>query len=228
MASKPPTNTPRPSAAKRRRPNIREQQKQLTREVLLAGAAEAFAEAGYNDVTIDDIAMRAGTSRGTFYLYFTKGKILAELIERAFAQSIGGSSRSALLPDISTAAPYDVESLHRWIESYVKTWEKNRDLVRAWMEGDVTDPEVQAITRRRISRAVELLTGVLLEHQRQAGLDTDEETVRARAVLMDLQLQYFCFYFVVRRMDINRQAGIRALAEQWHGAIHYGLTSPVG
>jgi AcrR family transcriptional regulator len=195
--------------------------------VLLAGAAEAFAEAGYKDVTIDDIAVRAGTSRGTFYLYFTKGKILAELIERAFAQSIGGSSRSALLPDISTAAPYDVESLYRWIESYVYTWEKNRDLVRAWMEGDVTDPEVQAITQRRISRAVDLLTGVLLERQRQGGGDADEATVRARAVLMDLQLQYFCFYVVVRQMDISRQAGIRALATQWYSAIHYGLASPV-
>ena len=53
------------------RQSLCERQRSLTREALLAGAAEAFAESGYSDVTIDHIAARAGTSRGTFYLYFS-------------------------------------------------------------------------------------------------------------------------------------------------------------
>lgn len=204
---------------KRPRANLRERQREMTREALLEGAKEAFAVAGYSDVTIDDIAQRAGTSRGTFYLYFTKGKILAELIERAFTKSIGGSLRTALLPDIKSAEPFDVDSLHRWIRSYVDTWHKNKPLVRAWMEGDAFDPEIQAITQRRINRAVDLITEVLIAHH-DTSQKVDVEEVRARAVLLDLQLQYFCWYLVVRDIKIDREAGLRTLALQWHAAIH--------
>ena len=212
--------TSRSSANNGRRSNLRERQRELTREALLSGAEGAFAAAGYNDVTIDDIAMRAGTSRGTFYLYFTKGQILAELIERAFTKSIGGSSATALLPDFRSAEPYDVESIHRFLQSYVKAWQTNKSLVRAWMEGDAIDPEVQAITKKRISRATELLTKVILDHQTKSGAPADMDAVRDRAFLLDLQLQHFCWYVVVREIDICPEAGIHALAEQWHAVIH--------
>jgi AcrR family transcriptional regulator len=204
---------------KRTRANLRERQREMTRELLLEGAQEAFAAAGYNDVTIDDIAQRAGTSRGTFYLYFTKGQILAELIERAFTKSIGGTQRTALFPDIKSAEPFDVDSLYQWIRSYVNTWEKHKPLVRAWMEGDAFDPEIQAITQRRINRAVDLITEVLIEHHDKSR-EFDVEEVRARAVLLDLQLQYFCWYLVVRDIKIDRDAGLRTLALQWHAVIH--------
>jgi AcrR family transcriptional regulator len=215
--------TVNPRRSKKSRVSLRERQRELTRDALLTGASEAFAGGGYNDVTIDDIAKRAGTSRGTFYLYFTKGQILAELIERAFMKSIGGSLRTALLPVIKTAEPYDVESLQRWLQSYVDTWQRHKALVRAWMEGDATDPEVQAITKRRINRAVDLLTEVLVEHHDPVHTAADREALRARAVLLDLQLQYFCWYLVVRDLDVIAQDCIRALALQWHAAIHNQL-----
>ncbi|MCZ4519489.1 TetR/AcrR family transcriptional regulator [Rhodococcus ruber] len=209
-----------PTASRdRKRPNIRERQRNLTREALLSGAAEAFAESGYNAVTIEDIALRAGTSRGTFYLYFTKGQILAELILRVFSEEIGGTSETALLPDLKLAEPYDVDSLMKWLREYVETWERNSSLVRAWMEGEVSDPEVQELTKMRVARAVELWSEILLA-RRKTRRKADKESARAHAVLLDLQLQYFCFYVVVRRLDTTVEAGLRALAEQWHAVIH--------
>jgi AcrR family transcriptional regulator len=204
------------------RQTLRERQRTLTREALLAGATEAFAQAGYNDVTIDDIAARAGTSRGTFYLYFSKGSILAELIENAFLASIGGDAYSALFADLTSVAPYTVERLEKWIRGYVSTWQKNKPLVRAWMEGDVTDPEVRELTQKRISRAVKVLSDLLMAEQHRLGLAPNSDLVRARASLMDLELQYFCFHVVVRDLSVNLNAGVRALAEQWFAAIHMG------
>jgi AcrR family transcriptional regulator len=220
----PPRNKARTaeSATKRpSRPTIRERQRAMTRQALLDGAAEAFAEHGYNDVTIDDIASRAGTSRGTFYLYFSKGKVLAELIENAFMAAIGSSSDSGLFADLHEAAPYTVDSVAAWLRGYVAVWHEQKPLVRAWMEGDATDPEIERMTRGRVRRAVSVLTAVLAEQAQQSGSHVDEALLRARATLMDLQLQYFCFIVVVRGLEVDLDLGLRALAEQWCSAIHY-------
>lgn len=201
------------------RPSLRERQREMTREALLKGAAEAFAEHGYNDVTIDDIASRAGTSRGTFYLHFSKGQVLAELIQRAFFASLGSSSESGLFADLHAAAPYTVESVSEWLEGYIAVWQRNKFLVRAWMEGDATDPEVEKMTRWRVERAVSVLSTVLAEQRGENADPVDEELLRARATLMDLQLQSFCFNVVVRGLKVDYKLGLRALAEQWCDAI---------
>lgn len=222
MPPKRKNETPKEKAApgNGRRRSIRERQREMTREALLEGAAEAFAEHGYTDLTIDDIASRAGTSRGTFYLYFSKGKVLAELIERAFLAEIGSSSSSGLFADLHEAAPYTVDSLAEWLQRYVAVWQRNKPLVRAWMEGDATDPEVEEMTRSRVRRAISVLTEVLAEQAQLRGQEIDEAILRARAAVMDLELQYFCFIVVVRELEVDPELGLRALAEQWHSAIH--------
>lgn len=203
-----------------RRPTLRQRQREMTREALLSGAAEAFTERGYNDVTIDDIASRAGTSRGTFYLYFSKGQVLAELISNAFLAETGSSASSGLFTDLHGAAPYTVDSLTGWLSDYVAVWQRHRPLVRAWMEGDATDPEVEKMTRRRMQRAIAVITAVLVEQAERHGRTVDRPLLEARAALMDLQLQYFCFIVVVRGLEVDPGLGLRALAEQWHSAIH--------
>jgi AcrR family transcriptional regulator len=220
MATKNKTVKARAAQTRAERPSLRERQREMTREALLQGAAEAFAEHGYNDVTIDDIASRAGTSRGTFYLHFSKGEILAELIQRAFFASIGSSSESGLFADLHAARPYTVESVSAWLEGYIAVWQRNKLLVRAWMEGDATDPEVEKMTRWRVERAVSVLSTVLTEQRADDAEPADEELLRARATLMDLLLQSFCFNVVVRGLRVDYELGLRALAEQWVDAIH--------
>src|SRR5688572_26565428 len=66
-----------PKRALRAPSPLREAQKELARQKLLEAATAAFEADGYVDVTIDDIVRRAGTSRGTFYLYFqSKSEVL--------------------------------------------------------------------------------------------------------------------------------------------------------
>lgn len=61
------------------------------RAQILAVATEVFAEKGYHDARIDDIVVRAGIARGTFYLYFNdKRAIFEELVDR-FVLTLGNS-----------------------------------------------------------------------------------------------------------------------------------------
>jgi AcrR family transcriptional regulator len=69
------------------RPSIREEQKQRTRDRLLAAASEVFGEVGFRAATIDQIMKRAEANRATFYLHFSdKMDVAAALGRRAGAE----------------------------------------------------------------------------------------------------------------------------------------------
>lgn len=64
--------------------NLTNRQKKAleTREKLFNSAISLFAEKGYDNVTIDEIASRAGTSKGAFYIYFkTKYQVVVQQFE---------------------------------------------------------------------------------------------------------------------------------------------------
>ncbi|PKM88955.1 MAG: TetR/AcrR family transcriptional regulator [Firmicutes bacterium HGW-Firmicutes-12] len=54
-----------------------------TREKLFNSALSLFAEKGYDNVTIDEIVARAGTSKGAFYIYF---KTKYQVVVRQFQE----------------------------------------------------------------------------------------------------------------------------------------------
>lgn len=204
---------------KRARPeSLRNRQKELTRQALLDGARSAFEERGYSEVTIDDITARAGASRATFYLHFTKGEVLSELLRDAFGPHLGDTEEAGrVLADLDVSSRAGVRN---WIAQFVETWRTNRMIGRAWMEGDINDPEIRERTDIRISRAVDTLTEVIMVTRRAKGLPAVRKDCRARAALMDLQLQYFCYHVLVRGLDVDIKAGINAIADQWMAAIH--------
>jgi AcrR family transcriptional regulator len=203
------------------KPTLRERQRELTREALVRGARVAFEERGYAAVTVDDITSRAGTSRGTFYLHFTKATVLQELLYEAFrfSDSVEDSSAPVALPIADLSGPAAVRA---WLRGYVGVWETHRRLARAWMEGDAIDPELRAMTDRRIRRAVDALSTRIQDEHRRRGLAVTPEQAQARATLMDLELQYFCYHVVGRELPTPIEAGVDAMAEHWARSLHGG------
>lgn len=65
-----------------RTPEENERIRQLAKENIRASAMEVFMERGYYNASIDDIAKRAGVSKGLLYNYY-KGKedLLAEMVQ---------------------------------------------------------------------------------------------------------------------------------------------------
>ena len=59
-------------------------------EEIVAAAMEVFAEKGFAAARLDDIAARAGVSKGALYLYFaTKEDIFRAVIEHGVAPNLG-------------------------------------------------------------------------------------------------------------------------------------------
>jgi AcrR family transcriptional regulator len=62
---------------------LRQQRADDTKRRLVAAAAELFAQKGYHDTTVDEIARAAGVAKGTFFVHFaTKDAVITELVRR--------------------------------------------------------------------------------------------------------------------------------------------------
>ena len=80
--------TPAKSPKWRRRPEHRPQQ-------IIAAALEAFGECGLAKATLDDIAKRAGVSKGTIYLYFpNKEELFREVVRQTAVAAIEEGERT--------------------------------------------------------------------------------------------------------------------------------------
>ncbi|WP_133518119.1 TetR/AcrR family transcriptional regulator [Curtobacterium flaccumfaciens] len=87
-------------------------------EVLADAAAELFLEQGYGRTTVDQVAVRAGVSRATFFNYFTaKSDVLwleldaavASLPEHLAASTEGSAVRAVEEALLATARAHDPE-----------------------------------------------------------------------------------------------------------------------
>ncbi len=61
-------------------PRVSEKYKEEKRQAILDAAAQCFAEKGYNETTVDDIAKASGTSKGSIYIYFKSKEELFHLL----------------------------------------------------------------------------------------------------------------------------------------------------
>ena len=95
------TDTPPADAPRwQRRPDAR-------RDELVAAAVEVFGEVGFAAAKLEDVARRAGVSKGTVYLYFeskealfremVRAKVLQHYTDEALAQVDGATARDRLI-----------------------------------------------------------------------------------------------------------------------------------
>ena len=68
---------------KARSGNLREKQKEQTREEIVRAAFELFGRHGYDEVPMEKISEAAGVSRATLFNYFPKKELILQHIARA-------------------------------------------------------------------------------------------------------------------------------------------------
>src|SRR5215203_413918 len=97
-----PAGTKRKPAATRARS---EEQRQAKLDAILAAALDVFAEKGFSDARLDDVAARAGVAKGTIYLYVTSKEALFEaLVHTGIAVPIETIEEKVLSLDLPAEA----------------------------------------------------------------------------------------------------------------------------
>jgi len=157
----------------------RAQQQERTREKLLAAAADVFAEHGFDGASIDEIASRAGFTRGAFYSNFSdKTDLLVTLCDRRIADFA-----SAELPRI-LAIPQEerLAAVARWLAEEPPPFEVLLlvELARHRHDGPATAATLERVVDGVLTAIEELLT---VAGSELAALSDEERQVRARAVL---------------------------------------------
>jgi AcrR family transcriptional regulator len=122
------------------------------REQILDAANALFAERGYDEVSVEDIAGSVGVTRGLVHHYFGGRKeVYIALLER-----LGAQREEQLQPPVGRSARARLaDSVSRWLD-----WtEQNRTIWLATLGRgeDIADPDIRHVVTGLARRAVAIL-----------------------------------------------------------------------
>jgi AcrR family transcriptional regulator len=127
---------------------------------LLEAASAAFISRGADDVSLEEIARRAGVGIGTLYRHFPTRQALLEAVYRDQVESL--SARAGEL--LATESPQD--ALAEWLRAMVKFSSTKRSMITALLATLGTDSELLSACATVIRTAAQ----ALLARGQQAGV----------------------------------------------------------
>jgi AcrR family transcriptional regulator len=123
------------------RRELRAQGRRTLRRLLDAGL-RVFARRGYHAARVDDIVRAARTSHGTFYLYFANKEDLLRTLAVDCAHDLTDLAAGVgpIGPD-----PDGRAELRRFLDRFIDTYRRYGPVIRAWMEDQVGDRDVDRL-----------------------------------------------------------------------------------
>ena len=175
---------------------------------LLDAGMRVFAERGYHAARVDDIVRAARTSHGTFYLYFANKEDLLRALAVDCAETL-----DELADEIGPITPDDrgFHELRTFLAKFVTTYRRYGPVIRAWMEDQVADRDVDRL-------GVKAFTDIgtrLGQRMREVGAtDADNETAAVAALMA--MLERFNYALASRRLVLDEDAMLDTLAHIIH------------
>jgi AcrR family transcriptional regulator len=193
--------TDQPSAGRRRRLSVDDRRAELLRVGM-----ELFSTRAYEEIWIEEIAQRAGVSRGLLYHYFPTKRDFYVAVTRAAAEEVGALTASA------RSRPPD-EQLSAGIDAYLRFAETHpHGFLTAYRGSLAGDPDVRAIVedgrQRQSSRILEQVAGAR-EPSALLRLAVYGWTAMAQAITADW----------LRSRELRREAVRDLLIDALAGAI---------
>ena len=185
--------------------SLRDEQKRLTRRLLIEGAVTSFERKGYAATTIEDIVAEANASRATFYLHF-KSKADVVLV---VARTLGRRWRELYLELTSGGRP-SRQGLHEWIDSMVDNYATNRGSLKALDQAEAIEPEIAAV---RLANHEESIAVIAASIRRWCGCG--EEDAHVRAALLLAQIDGFLHFWIVDGIPFDRERAVGTLTDLW-------------
>ena len=150
-------------------PKVSQEYLAARRSEILDAATVCFSRDGFHRTTMKDIVRESRLSPGAIYNYFQSKEEIIEAIAARRQERERHLMREAI--DEGPAA----EALHRVRDAFLDELEntserlRRRVSVQLWAEAQ-RSPEVRKIVRRSFEEPRKLLSGVLLEAQRQGAI----------------------------------------------------------
>ncbi len=175
-----------------------------------------FAERGYHQSRVDDIVRAARTSHGTFYLYFANKEDLLRALAVDCAQEM-----EALAGEIEPIDGSDdgFEKLREFLSRFVTTYRRYGVVIRAWMEDQVSDREVDRLGVRAFTH----IANALGRRMAETGAVRPEDSTASVAALMAL-LERFSYAISSRDLGFDDDEMLTSLTRLIHRGF-FGATA---
>lgn len=170
-----------------------------------------FAKRGYHQTRVDDIVRAARTSHGTFYLYFANKEDLLRQLAIECAEAI--DDLATRVPAVASDADGRA-ALQEYLATFVATYGHYGVVIRAWMEQQVTDRDVDRLGVRAFTHLAEAFAARLAE----AGAPHDRSTVGALTAL----LERTTYAMTSRDLPLDADEALTTLAT----VVHRGFFAP--
>lgn len=182
---------------------LRAQGERTLRKLLDAGI-EAFGRDGFHATRVQDVVKLAGTSHGTFYLYFSN----KEDLFRQLAADIG-DELTALVDDLGELEPTPEarERLRDWLGRFISLYRHYGPLLRAWTAAEMGSNDAGRLGADILGR----FTAALAE--RVARLDDLPADPQVTALALVALIERFSFFALVRQVRSSADDVVDALTE---------------
>src|SRR6266705_3058397 len=143
-------------------PKVVPEYKEEARSRILDAANKVFAEKGYHEATMDDIAKRLGVSKGAIYLYFPSKEDLFEAMVKTAPQAF----KEILYSSFGDEAD-PVQSATQFFDKMLKLSASNPGLSFEILSEASRNPTLKRILKQNHEEYEEVLTSFLAEGQKR-------------------------------------------------------------
>lgn len=180
---------------------FQEEQRQRTREAVIAAAREVFARTPYVYASIDDILRLAGIGRTTFYMHFS---CKLDLV-RAILEEITPTWQ-AVFAHLATLDPAEPGALERWMEQLVEVYRQHGAVSALLLHASALEDEFH----QHLLDVQDKLIDTLGQHQaafREAGKHTHAgRKAHVQARLLLTRLDQVCYQLAMRGVPPGEHA----------------------
>jgi TetR/AcrR family fatty acid metabolism transcriptional regulator len=183
--------------------HAREEKRTDKRARILEAAVRVFAERGFFNATVAEIARAAGVADGTIYLYFkSKDDLLLRLFEEKVSE-LQAAAQAALAEE--TTAP---ARLRRFIQLHLALVEKNPDLASVLIvELRQSAQVLKQSDKAKLSAYLDVIAQVVRDGQQRGELDPGiSPGVVKRAIFGALDELALAWLLSGRRTSLRKSA----------------------
>lgn len=146
----------------------RQRRKEARPSELIAAALELFVERGFAGTKLDDIAARAGVSKGTLYLYFASKEELFKAVIQQGIMPVVNQGEEMLAQHDGDMRSLLCELIYRWWDEVVADT-KLAAILKLIVSEAGNFPEVARYFYENVSKRVEDLLGAVLRRGIECG-----------------------------------------------------------
>jgi len=143
-------------------PKVVPEYKEEAKSRILEAANKVFAERGYHEATMDDIAKRLGVSKGAIYLYFSSKEDLFEAMCKTAPQAFKEILYSSFGDEANP-----VQSATQFFDKMLKLSASNPGLSLEILSEASRNPSLKRILKQNHEEYERVLTGFLAEGRKR-------------------------------------------------------------